>query len=110
MRINHLLANRLNKSLTVKTRLFNALEIKYGKETKIRYTDIIRTLVEDIKGWEYSHESHRGYFACALSSSGMFATQEPYLTVPGRDGRYLTKIARGHWELTGTKTVNKTVN
>ena len=41
MRINHLLANKLAKKLTVKTRLFNALEIKYGKNTKIKYTDII---------------------------------------------------------------------
>jgi hypothetical protein len=103
MRINHLLANRLSKKLTVKTRLFNALEIKYGKNTKIKYTDIIRTLVEDVKGWKYSHKSYRGYFACALSGRSSYKDPTPYLLIPGRDGRYLEKISRGHWELTGTK-------
>ena len=70
------------KNMTIKSRV---MDFVTGKG-EAKYTDIIKFIVEDIHGMTYDKTLHRGYYACAFSSSN------PYFLHPSKnDPRYLVK-------------------
>ena len=69
----------------------------------MRYTDIVKFIVEDIKGGKYQHEFDRGHWATNL-------TQAKYGWMGGeyRGGiltNYCTKTDQGRWVLTNKELI-----
>lgn len=89
MRIDHKLVKRMKIALkqekSVKTVTFNKLEQKFGLNNKITFSDI-----------------KRAYNGGSVLSWHLYGNTG-YFKIPGRDGRYLHKVARGVWELCGTR-------
>jgi hypothetical protein len=63
----------------------------------VRYTDIIKFILEDLKGETYDYKIHRGYYASNLSGTW-------------RDGgilpSYCTKNDNGKWVLSNSKLID----
>ena len=79
--------NRYKKRL-IKSRIMDFVE---GKGEAC-YTEIIKFIVEEVKGYIYDSYNHRGYYACAFSGFN------PYLREPSkREPRYLKKKENGKY-------------
>lgn len=63
----------------------------------VRYTDIVKFILEDLKGETYDYKIHRGYYASNLSGtwrdSGILPT-------------YCTKNDNGKWVLSNSKLID----
>lgn len=82
---------------TVKTRLMTALQNRFP-QNEFRYTDIIRTLKEDVKGESYDPTRDRGYYATNLCKNN-----RGYLRYPSsRENRHLVKSRDGLWSVNGS--------
>ena len=89
MRIDHKLTEKLriarNQEKSVKTSVFNKLEQLWGLNTGISFSEIKR--------------AYNG----GTSLSWHLYGNTGYFKIPGRDGRYLHKVAYGVWELRGQR-------
>ena len=79
------------QKVTIKTQLIDLLLEKFP-DNKFKYSDITKTIVEDIKGMEYNF-NHRGYYGTNILNNG-------YLSKPSKgEPRFLNKKKRGEWEV-----------
>jgi hypothetical protein len=65
------------------------------------FTQVQRFIVEEIKGWKYSHDD-RGYYVSAFTSKGTGRSQHRplgYFRKPGKEKRYLEKQSNGKYLL-----------
>ena len=89
MRIDHKLAEKLriarNQEKSVKTSVFDKLEQLCGLNTHFSYSEI-----------------KRAYNGGPTLSWHLYGNTG-YFKIPGRDGRYLHKVAYGVWELRGQR-------
>ena len=81
------------QKVTVKTQLMDILLEKFP-DNKFNYTDITKTIVEDIKGMTYD-KHHRGYYGTNISN-----TSNGYLSRPSKkEPRFLNRVKRGEWQI-----------
>lgn len=80
------------KSVSIKTRVMDFV----AGRGEASYTDIIKFIVEEVKGWTWNRTLHRGYYSSALSKSdGKFynsSNKKGYFLRPTQnEKRYLKK-------------------
>lgn len=76
------------KKRLIKSRIMDFVSSK----GEAAYTEIIKFIVEEVKGYVYDCYKHRGYYSCAFSGFN------PYLRYPSkREPRFLKKIANGKY-------------
>lgn len=81
---------------SIKTRLMTALQAKFP-ENSFRYTDILRTLKEDVKGESYDPVNDRGFYGTNLCMRS-----RGYLRYASkRESRHLVKNRDGSWSVAG---------
>ena len=78
---------------SIKTKLMGALQRRFP-QNEFRYSDIIKTLKEDVKGEDYEPTRDRGYYACNISNG--------YLSFASKfEKRHLRKNPNGSWSVIG---------
>tara|TARA_R110000803_G_scaffold19482_3_gene50945 strand:+ start:2411 stop:2668 length:258 start_codon:yes stop_codon:yes gene_type:complete len=80
---------------TIKTQLIDRLKEKFPNN-EFRYTDIIKTLIEDIKRMGPYNQSHRGYYSTNLSDGHLW---NGYLRKGSKsEPRFLENLGT-HWAI-----------
>lgn len=83
---------------TIKTQLIDRLQEKFPNN-EFRYTDIIKTLIEDIKNMGPYEPHHRGYYSTNLTAGYFGNRSSGYLRKGSKsEPRFLENLGT-HWTI-----------
>jgi hypothetical protein len=84
--------------ISIKSQLINEVQELFPGNV-FRYTDIIKTLIERVKGEKFDPVRDRGYYATNLTHGFPSGDHRGYLRKPSKaEPRFFAKVG-DHWEI-----------